>query len=123
MIRSSWRSPYAGWVFSQLHLPRPMDGEQVEAMLLRMAADRAAPPLVFEARAGHGQLVRHLAGTPAEHVVWVQRTLRHLLPGLDLDGITEPRPAVQRSVSCPAFSGQGILRLFTRLPAIPAARP
>ena len=26
-------------------------------------------------------------------------------------------------VSCPAFSGQGILRLFTRLPAFPAARP
>jgi hypothetical protein len=100
MITPSRRSQDAGsgWVFSQLHLPRPLDGEQVEAMLLRLAADRAAPPLVFEARAGHGQLVRHLAGTPAEHVVWVQRTLRHLLPGLDLDGITEPRPAVQRSV-------------------------
>ena len=98
MIRSSRRSPDAGWVFSQLHLPRPMDAEQVEAMLLRMAADRAAPPLVFEARAGHGQLVRHLAGTPAEHVMWVQRTLRHLLPGLDLDGITEHRRPVQRSV-------------------------
>ena len=28
-----------------------------------------------------------------------------------------------RRVSCPAFSGQGILRLFTRLPAFPAARP
>jgi len=26
-------------------------------------------------------------------------------------------------VSCPAFSGQGILRLFTQLPAFPAARP
>jgi hypothetical protein len=28
-----------------------------------------------------------------------------------------------RLVSCPTFSGQGILRLFTRLPAFPAARP
>ena len=92
------RDAGSGWVFSQLHLPRPLDADQVAAMLLRLAADRAAPPLVFEARAGHGQLVRHLAGTPAEHVVWVQRTLRHLLPGLDLDGITEPRAAVQRSV-------------------------
>ena len=100
MIAASRRSPDAGsgWVFSQLHLPRPLDAEQAEAMLLRLAADRAAPPLVFEARASYGQLVRHLAGTPAEHVVWVQRTLRHLLPGLDIDGITEPRPAVQRSV-------------------------
>jgi hypothetical protein len=26
-------------------------------------------------------------------------------------------------VSCPAFSGQGILLLFTRLPAFPADRP
>jgi hypothetical protein len=100
MIPASRRSrdPGSGWVFSQLHLPRPLDADQVEAMLLRLAADRAAPPLVFEARAGHGQLVRHLAGSPAEHVVWVQRTLRHLLPGLDIDGITEPRLAVQRSV-------------------------
>ncbi len=100
MVPASRRSRDAGsgWVFSQLHLPRPLDADQVAAMLLRLAADRAAPPLVFEARAGHGQLVRHLAGTPAEHVVWVQRTLRHLLPGLDLDGITEPRAAVQRSV-------------------------
>jgi len=90
--------PGAGWVFSQLHLPRPLEVDQVDAMLLRVAADRAAPPLVFEARAEHGRLVQHLVGTPVEHVVWVQRTLRHLLPGLDIDGIDGPRLAVQRSV-------------------------
>ena len=28
-----------------------------------------------------------------------------------------------REVSCPAFPGQGILRIFTRLPAFPAVRP
>jgi hypothetical protein len=90
--------PGAGWVFSQLHLPRPLEVDQVDAMLLRIAADRAAPPLVFEARAEHGRLVQHLVGTPVEHVVWVQRTLRHLLPGLDIDGIDGPRLPVQRSV-------------------------
>jgi hypothetical protein len=90
--------PGAGWVFSQLHLPRPLEVEQVEAMLLRLAADRAAPPLIFEARAEHGQLVAHLVGTPVEHVVWVQRTLRHLLPGLDIDGMDQPRLPVRRSV-------------------------
>jgi len=90
--------PGAGWVFSQLHLPRPLEVDQVDAMLLRVAADRAAPPLVFEARAEHAQLVQHLVGTPVEHVVWVQRTLRHLLPGLDIDGIDAPRLPVQRSV-------------------------
>lgn len=87
-----------GWVFSQLHLPRPLVVEQVDAMLLRLAADRAAPPLVFEARAEHGQLTQHLVGAPVEHVVWVQRTLRHLLAGLDIDKMSGPRPPVQRSV-------------------------
>jgi len=90
--------PGAGWVFSQLHLPRPLEVDQVDAMLLRVAADRAPPPLVLEARAEHGRLVQHLVGTPVEHVVWVQRTLRHLLPGLDIDGIDGPRLPVQRSV-------------------------
>jgi hypothetical protein len=81
----------SGWVFSQLHLPRPLTPDVVDVMLLRLAADRAAPPLVFEARAEAGQLVQHFVGTPAEHVRWVQRTLRHLVPGLDIDGLpTEP---------------------------------
>ena len=90
--------PGEGWVFSHLHLPRPLEVDQVDAMLLRVAADRAAPPLVFEARAEHAQLVQHLVGTPVEHVVWVQRTLRHLLPGLDIDGMDRPRLPVERSV-------------------------
>lgn len=93
--------PGSGWVFSQLHLPRPLEPAQVDAMLLRLAADRAAPPLIFEVRAEHGQLIQHLVGTPAEHVVWVQRTLRDLLPGLDVDGLPTAdgqRQPVQRSV-------------------------
>ncbi len=87
-----------GWVFSQLQLPRPLEAAQVDAMLLRLAADRAAPPLIFEARAEHAALVQHLVGTPATHVKWVQRTLRHLLPGLDIDGIDQPRLLVERSL-------------------------
>lgn len=93
-----------GWVFSQLHLPRPLTVDAVDALLLRLAADRAAPPLVFEVRAEGGKddrLVQHLIGTPAEHVVWVQRTLRDLLPGLDADGATSgavERKPVARSV-------------------------
>lgn len=88
----------SGWVFSELHLPRPLEVEQVDSVLLRLATDRAAPPLIFEARAEHGQLIQLLVGTPVEHVVWVQRTLRHLLPGLDIDGMDQPRRPVQRSV-------------------------
>lgn len=90
--------PGSGWVFSQLHLPRPLEVDQVTALLLRLAADRAAPSLVFEARAEAGRLVQHLVGTPVEHVVWVQRTLRHLLPGLDIDGMHSERLPVRRSV-------------------------
>jgi hypothetical protein len=91
-------NPGRGWVFSELHLPRPLEVEQVDSVLLRLATDRAAPPLIFEARGEHGQLIQLLVGTPVEHVVWVQRTLRHLLPGLDIDGMDQPRRPVQRSV-------------------------
>lgn len=98
MVLSKPATPVKAWVFSKLHLPRPLEVAAVDAMLLRLAADRAAPPLVFEARAEAGQLIQHLVGTPPEHVPWVQRTLRHLLPGLDIDGIEEPRLPVQRSV-------------------------
>ncbi len=88
----------SGWVFSRLHLPRPLAVEQVDLVLLRLAADRAAPPLVFESRAEAHQLTQQLVASPAEHVRWVQRTLRHLLPGLDIDGLPQPRGLVQRAV-------------------------
>ena len=41
---------------------------------------------------------------------------------VDWEGIP-PSAEWMVEMSCPAFSGQGILRLFTRLPAFPAARP
>ena len=96
--RASSNSRGTGWVFSQLQLPRPLEVIQVDAMLVRMAADRAAPSLIFEARAEHAALVKHLIGAPAEHVKWVRRTLRHLLAGLDLEAIDQPRLPVERSV-------------------------
>ena len=74
------------WVFTRVALPRPLEADQVEAMLLRLAADRAAPPLVFEARSDHRREVTFLLGTPAEHVRWVQRTVRGLVPGIALTG-------------------------------------
>ncbi|MCA4996800.1 type IV secretory system conjugative DNA transfer family protein [Tsukamurella tyrosinosolvens] len=89
----------APWVFSRLYLPRPLTVEQVDGVLLRLAADRAAPPLVLEVRARSGQPIEHLVGTPAEHVTWVQRSFRRLLPGLELDGIAaDERGIVDRSV-------------------------
>ena len=96
--RAHTTSQGSAWIFSQLQLPRPLEVEQVDAMLLRLSADRAPPPVIFEARAEHGALVQHLVGIPAEHVKWVQRTLRHLLAGLDIDAIDQPRLPVERSV-------------------------
>jgi hypothetical protein len=85
--------------FSRLHLPRPLEASQAEALLVRLAADRAGPLLAFEARADYGG-TRHLFGAPVEHLHWVQRTMRHLVPGLDLEGLPEGagRPGVSRAV-------------------------
>ena len=85
----------AHWVFSELQLPRPLEEDQINAMLRRMAADRAAPPIIFETRSEPNRFIMHLVGTPAEHVIWIQRTLRHLLPGLEIDGKIEPRHEVR----------------------------
>ncbi|RIJ67826.1 type IV secretory system conjugative DNA transfer family protein [Nakamurella silvestris] len=60
-----------------------------------MAADRAAPTVAFEARAdAHG--IRHLIGIQAEHLRWANRTLRDLMPGLELESSrhTEERKPV-----------------------------
>jgi len=41
----------ASWVFSALHLARPLDTGAVLALLARLAADRDAPRVVLEVRA------------------------------------------------------------------------
>jgi hypothetical protein len=55
-----------------------------------------------------------------------------VIDGMDLAGVCLTVDALHSladlgkrvlALSCPTFSGQGILRLFTRLPAFPAARP
>lgn len=68
-------------VVSRLWLPRPLDPETVRQLLARLASDRGSPTIMLEARATSAGIV-HLIGTPAEHVRWVQRTLRDLLPGI-----------------------------------------
>ncbi len=77
-------APRPGLVFARLHLPRPLDPQQVQALFTRLAADHAAPTLVFEARSSV-EGIEHLFGVAAEHARWTRRTLRDLLPGLDLE--------------------------------------
>ncbi len=68
------------WVFSRVWPERPLEPAALESVLARLAGDPSSPAIVFEARAERGT-VSHLIGTPTEHVRWVQRTLRDLLPG------------------------------------------
>lgn len=76
-------------VFAQLHLPRPLAPEAVEALLNRLASDPTSAPIVLEARAAAGTdrtEVTHWIGTTAKHARWLQRTLHDLLPGVVVNG-------------------------------------
>ncbi|MFI5558500.1 type IV secretory system conjugative DNA transfer family protein [Amycolatopsis japonica] len=82
-------------VFSQLHLPRPLEAATILQFLERLASDRAEPRVVFEARAGEDG-TQHLLGCHATDVHLLKRMLVDLLPGTVLTGIKSvpPRPAV-----------------------------
>lgn len=76
-------------VFAQLHLPRPLAPEAVEALLSRLASDPTSAPIVLETRATPGTdrtEVTHWIGTPAKHARWLHRTLHDLLPGVVVNG-------------------------------------
>jgi Type IV secretory system Conjugative DNA transfer len=86
------------FVFSGLHLPRPLDLGVVTRFFARLAADRDAPRVVLEVRADqHG--TRHLLGSRPTDVHHLRHLLDHLLPGTVLtspkQGSSEPRPAVE----------------------------
>ncbi|MCP2290946.1 type IV secretory system conjugative DNA transfer family protein [Nocardia amikacinitolerans] len=80
-------------VFSQLHLPRPLEIEDITRPFSRLAADPSTPLIVLECRADHSG-TRHLLGVAPEHVVWLQRTLRDLLPGLTVLALNADHPRV-----------------------------
>ncbi|MBB1152464.1 type IV secretory system conjugative DNA transfer family protein [Amycolatopsis sp. DR6-1] len=84
-------------VFSQLHLPRPLELPAVLRFLERLASDRDEPRVVFEARAGVAD-TQHLLGCRTSDVHPLRRLLGDLLPGTILTGTAstgpDPRPAV-----------------------------
>lgn len=91
-------APDAGHlVFSQLHLPRPLESSTVLRFLERLASDRDEPRVIFEARAGESG-TQHLLGCRASDVHPLRRLLGDLLPGTILTGVApsgpDPRPAV-----------------------------
>lgn len=83
--------------FARLHLPRPLDGDAVLALLGRLAADRQTRRLVFEVRAEGGNHVRYLLGARPADMARLEGLLGHFLPGCILEVLADPpsdRPAV-----------------------------
>src|SRR2546427_638111 len=81
----------APMVFSQLYLPRPLNVDDVVRPFGRLAADPSTPVMVLETYAD-AEGTHHLLGVAAEHVIWIHRTLRHLLPGLTILPIDPDHP-------------------------------
>jgi hypothetical protein len=83
------------WVFSSLHLARPLDTGAVLGFLTRLAADRDAPRLVFEVRAGKTG-TEYLLGCAATAVHAMRHLLSDLITGTVLVAAdaADPRPAV-----------------------------
>lgn len=85
-------------VFSQLHLPRPLDPSAVAAFLTRLASDWDAPRVALELRADQNG-VRHLLGARATDVHRLRRLLSDLIPGSLLTsaetGSASARPDVE----------------------------
>ncbi|MCP2264622.1 type IV secretory system conjugative DNA transfer family protein [Promicromonospora thailandica] len=68
------------FVFSQLHLPRPLDPPQIGAFLTRIASERDAPRVALELRADSSG-VQHLLGCRPTDVHRLRRLLADLIPG------------------------------------------
>lgn len=102
-------------VFSRLHLPRPLAPQQATQFLARLASDRAAPRVVFEARADrHG--LRYLLGTRPHDVHSLRRILTDLIPGSLLLSPTPPASASTTGEARPDVEVAG--RLAVRPPAL-----
>jgi len=85
----------ASWVFSSLHLARPLDTGAVLALLARLAADRDAPRVVLEVRASKTG-TEYLLGCAPTAVPAMRHLLGDLIPGTVLVTTTcaDPRPSV-----------------------------
>jgi hypothetical protein len=88
------------WVFSGLHLPRPLDVALVATFLTRLAADRSAPRVALEVRADASG-VRHLLGCRATDVQALGRALHDFIPGsfLTAPDTTAPHPRPHADVA------------------------
>ncbi|MEU3198792.1 type IV secretory system conjugative DNA transfer family protein [Streptomyces sp. NPDC006996] len=84
-------------LFTELHLPRPLSEASVVVLLGRLAAERAASPLVLEARAERGS-VRYLLGCRSAEVSQLRRLFTDFLPGSQLVQAANGRPPARPRV-------------------------
>jgi hypothetical protein len=81
-------------VWSQLHLPRPLDEHGVLRLLSALASDRRASDLVFELHAGPTG-VSHLLGCDATSVQKLKRVIGDHLPGTIFDTAPDRTPMAE----------------------------
>ncbi|ATQ27336.1 hypothetical protein CS378_00450 [Rhodococcus ruber] len=81
-------------VWQEIIWPPLLTEELAFGLLRRLAADRAAPSIVLEARADHHG-VRYLAGVPESHHAVLRRHIEQLVPGALVIDWESPRAAVQ----------------------------
>lgn len=84
------------WAWSTVVWPRPFPPERAFDIVDRLAADRTLGPLVFEARAGRGQ-VRHLIGCDIEHEATLRSTVRSLEPGARMHRVSSTRQRMRQA--------------------------
>jgi Type IV secretory pathway, VirD4 components len=105
------------YVFTRLHLPRPLEASGVEQLLARLTSSDTPRPLVFELRAIGGEIV-YLVGHQSEHTTWLKQVLADYVPGVLFD-IAPARRAVAatghltaRPDSLPLRTGESDRMLF-----------
>lgn len=81
------RTPF---VYSTLHLPRPLTAASALAVLERLAADPHASEVVLEVRSTVAG-VEYVLGCRATDVQWLRRLFGQLLPGSVLTTLATPR--------------------------------
>lgn len=90
------------FVFTQLHLPRPLNVETVSQLLIRLMGSDVPRPIVFELHAGENG-ISHLLGCAPAATARLKRLLRDHVPGLAVSAATRADvAAVSRVVAHPA---------------------
>ncbi|GAA4536574.1 type IV secretory system conjugative DNA transfer family protein [Amycolatopsis samaneae] len=85
-------------VFSQLHLPRPLELAAVVRLLERLASDRDEARVIFEARADDSG-TWHLLGCRASDIHPLRRLFGDLLPGTVFTGASASAPNLRPAVA------------------------